>query len=392
MDQKLKTRFWILVSIVAISGFSQGMLLPLIAIIFEQDGLSSSVNGLHATALYIGVLIASPLMEAPLQKIGYKPMIIIGGAIVASSLLAFPLWKSFWFWFVLRLLIGIGDHMLHFATQTWITSFSPEASRGRNISIYGLSFGIGFAVGPLMTHLLEINAALPFFVSAALSFLVWALVFKLVNEMPEQTEVGSVSFFGSFRRFGKVLKYSWVALLPPFGYGFLEASLNGNFPVFALRNGITIEAVAILLPAFAIGGIVFQLPLGIISDRFGRQNTLMAILAAGFLCFTAAGIFVESTLGLLISFFVAGMAVGSTFSLGISFMTDLLPKSLLPAGNIMCGIFFSIGSMLGPIIGGVTIDSLKGSSFFYLISTMLFLIFICIVGFSISNRSVKSYS
>lgn len=44
-----KFKFAILVSIVAISGFSQGMLLPLIAIIFEQDGYSSSVNGFHAT-------------------------------------------------------------------------------------------------------------------------------------------------------------------------------------------------------------------------------------------------------------------------------------------------------------------------------------------------------
>ncbi len=49
--------FWILISIVAISGFSQGMLLPLIAIIFEQDGISATLNGLHATALYIGILI-----------------------------------------------------------------------------------------------------------------------------------------------------------------------------------------------------------------------------------------------------------------------------------------------------------------------------------------------
>jgi hypothetical protein len=55
MKNKQATRFWILVSIVAISGFSQGMLLPLIAIIFEEDGLSSSLNGFHATGMYLGV-------------------------------------------------------------------------------------------------------------------------------------------------------------------------------------------------------------------------------------------------------------------------------------------------------------------------------------------------
>ncbi len=46
--------FFILVLIVSISGFSQGMLLPVISVIFEQEGHSAALNGLHATGLYIG--------------------------------------------------------------------------------------------------------------------------------------------------------------------------------------------------------------------------------------------------------------------------------------------------------------------------------------------------
>lgn len=58
-----KKRFTILVLIVSISGLSQGMLLPLISIIFEHDGVSSALNGLHATGLYIGTLLISPFIE-----------------------------------------------------------------------------------------------------------------------------------------------------------------------------------------------------------------------------------------------------------------------------------------------------------------------------------------
>jgi len=82
---------------------------------------------------------------------------------------------------------------------------------------------------------------------------------------------------------------------------------------------------------------------------------------------------------LLICFFLAGTLVGSTFSLGISYMADLLPKQLLPAGNLMCGIFFSFGSISGPFIGGIAIELLEGISFFYVVSTMLLLIFIALV-------------
>lgn len=380
MNNSLAMRFWILVTIVAISGFSQGMLLPLIAIIFEQDGISSSINGLNATGLYIGILLASPFMEAPLRRFGYKPIILVGVISVAVSLLFFPVWKSFWFWFFLRLMIGIGDHMLHFGTQTWITSFSPEHRRGRNISIYGLFFGLGFAAGPLMTRLLAVNEALPFIISAAISLVAWATVLFLKNEHPE-TDFEASSIPGTLKRFGVVCKYAWIAFLPPLGYGFLEASLNGNFPVYALRTGMDIQTVSILLPAFAVGSIVFQLPLGILSDRFGRKNILLFVLFSGFICFTAAGIFQASAAALFICFFIAGMLVGSTFSLGISYMADLLPRQLLPAGNLMCGIFFSIGSISGPFIGGLAIQYLKGASFFYVLSTMLFLIFLALITF-----------
>src|SRR5699024_9198414 len=142
-----KNRFRILIGLIAISGFSQGMLLPLLAIILEKNGISSSVNGLHATGLYLGVLIASPFMEKPMKKFGFKPMIMVGGLLVIISLVLFPIWEALWFWFILRIAIGIGDNMLHFGTQTWITTTVDKATRGRSIALYGLSFGLGFAIG-----------------------------------------------------------------------------------------------------------------------------------------------------------------------------------------------------------------------------------------------------
>src|SRR5699024_9705299 len=117
-----KGRFWILIGIVLLSGFSQGMLLPTIAIIFEQHGLSSSINGIHATALYIGILVASPFMERPMMRVGYNPFIITCGILVFSCLCVFSLCDCIRFWFILRMIVGIGDEMLHFGSQSWITT------------------------------------------------------------------------------------------------------------------------------------------------------------------------------------------------------------------------------------------------------------------------------
>ncbi|WP_432360848.1 MFS transporter [Sporosarcina sp. UB5] len=380
-------RFWILVIIVSISGFSQGMLLPLISAIFEQDGISSALNGLNATGLYIGTLLVSPFMEAPLRKYGYKPVIILGGIIVFSSLLLFPLWKHVVFWFILRLLIGIGDHALHFSTQTWITSTSEQHRLGRNIAIYGLSFSLGFAVGPLFAPLMKIHEGLPFIVSGLLCMSAWLLVFYLKNDFPEVMK-GNVETGSFMKRSKSTIAIAWIAFLGPFGYGFLESSLNAMYPVYALRNGMELASVSMILAIFSIGGIISQLPLGMLSDKFGRHLVLPITYGGGAVAFWVASMMGNSVLFVMLTVFVAGMFLGSIFSLGISYMSDLTPKNLLPTGNLLCGIFFSIGSLTGPFAGGLFLEFVEGVSFFLIISILFGIVFVISL-YGVNRKSIR---
>lgn len=362
-------RFLILVIIVSISGFSQGMLLPLISVIFEADGVSSTLNGLNATGLYIGTLLISPFIEQPLRKYGYKPIIVFGGAIVFLSLFLFPFWKSITFWFILRLLIGIGDHGLHFATQTWITSSTPQHKLGKSMSIYGISFGLGFAVGPLLVPLVKISGSLPFIVSSVLCLVAWSLIFFVKNEKPEALK-GDANETG-MSRYKLAIKYGWVAFLPSLAYGFLESSLNALYPVYALRKGFDLGFVSVILASFSVGAILMQLPLGLLGDRIGRKNVIIGGLFAGGSFFIVGNVLEFSQILVAFSFFIAGMCAGSMFSLGITYMADLTPKELLPSGNLLCGIFFSLGSLSGPILGGLFLQLFSQNGFLLLISFIL---------------------
>src|SRR5699024_1955361 len=143
-------------------------------------------------------------------------------------------------------------------------------------------------------------------------------------------------------------KYVWVAMLPGFGYGFLEATLNGVFPIYGLRIGHDVEMLALVIPCFAIGSIIMQLPSGAWIDRYGQKKVVVTASRIGIASFVGAALLEQHIFFLFLFFTVAGMFVGSLFSLGISYMTDLLPIHLLPAGNILVGIFFSIGSIAGP--------------------------------------------
>ncbi|WJE50839.1 MFS transporter [Bacillus cereus] len=384
--------FWIMVGIVAISGLSQGMLLPAIAMIFEQEGIRSSINGIHATALYIGILFISPWLEKPMQRFGMKPIIVIGGFLVIISLFFFTQTFSFWIWFLLRFLVGIGDHMLHVGTQTWITTTSDPSKIGRQVSIYGVFFGIGFAIGPYLASTVQYGLATPFIVSTILCLIGWLLLLPTKNAFPAQDETGKENE-SSLSRYKQVFILAWIALIGPLAYGALEAMLNSNLPVYALRKGWSVSDVSFLLPAFAIGGIITQIPLGILSDKYGRDRILTWTFSISTIVFLLAAVFDGYYWIVFGCMLLAGMVIGSCFSLGLGFMTDLLPRHLLPAGNILSGIAFSIGSIMGPVLGGIFIEKIQYTSFFIavmIIMAIIALLYITYMKSQVASRKIES--
>lgn len=383
-----KGKFWILTMVVAISGLSQGVLLPLIAIILEGKGVSASINGFHATGIYLGVLLISPFIEAPLHKYGYKPIILVGGGLVAIAMLIFPVWFNLYFWFVLRLLIGVGDHMLHFSSQTWIGAMSDPSKRGRNMALYGLFFSLGFAIGPQLVNLAEINVNLPFFLSGVLVLIAWIFVWFLRNDfVGEKADIRKISFWGSLKRFSDVFKLAWVAMIPPFLYGILETGLNATFPIVGLRDGLDTMMIAIVISSFSVGTIIFQVPIGIISDKFGRGRMLPLLTGTGAIVFVLTA-FVKIPIMFVIFFFVLGILLGSLYSLGLSYMTDLTPLELLPAGNILVGMCFSLGSIIGPSATGIMIG-VFGNQIFYFVVAGLLLIGCLLLALGAHKETIK---
>lgn len=368
---KEKNLIIILTIIVSISGLSQGMLLPLIAYLFEQSHVPSYINGLHATSLYIGIFVISLFLEGLLRKWGYKRLIVAGGVLVALSFVLFPLFPSMSFWFVLRLIIGMGDNMLHFSTQSWLTAVVDRSKIGRTIAIYGLSFSVGFMIGPIIAQLVEIHESLPFLISAVLTACACSLVMLLKNAYPP-SDTHMISIRSTLINFKRVIHTSWVAFLFPMVFGAIESMLNSNFPVFALKHQLTLADITWILPSFSLGTILFQIPVGSLTDRHDRAKVMLILTTIGGAILLLGDYFITERLIMMTLFFLSGIFIGSLYSLGISYMTEITPVSLLAAGNLMCGIAYSIGSIAGPALGGTVIQVTHHQSFFIMISLLVF--------------------
>ncbi|MFF2015116.1 MFS transporter [Paenibacillus sp. NPDC058177] len=382
VQRNSNVNYLILITVIIAAGLSQGLLLPVLSILLEQKGVSSSLNGLNAAALYIGSFGMTLIAERVLGVIGFKKLITAGLTLVLVSLLLFPVLPGIKAWFVLRLLVGIGDSAINYAAQLWVLLMTPAQNRGRNLSIYGMSYGLGFSLGPVGISLLRFGQATPFLVLATLFLM--ALLLTLIK-LPESRPETSESREGQARRFGRSYSLAWYALIPALLYGYMEASLNSNFPIYGLRIGYSADQIAALLPFAGIGGLVFQLPLGMWSDRFGRKKVLMLAGIGGGLSFTLLPLAGDHFMISLVLLAFAGGFVGSFFSLGLAYAADILPRNLLPAANVVASFHFSAGSILGPALGGLLLELSSGGGVFGLMG-LLFILF-GLLGLLFSPRS-----
>lgn len=360
-------QFVILVTVVMVTGLSQGMLLPLLTIFLERMNVPSDLNALHATAMYVGTFGMMFLVEFVLTKLGYKRMLLSGLLVVTIVLALFPLMPSIGIWFVLRIIVGAGNSALHYATQLWAVTISPEHRRGRNISLYGMAYGVGFSIGPFFINLLKISDQAPFIAIIVLFMIVTLIVwYKLPDRQAEAVhEVKQPA-----HRYRRSYSWAWFALLPSFLYGYMEASMNSNFPIYALRIGLEEQSVAFLLPFFGIGGLILQLPLGMLSDRISRKAVLISCGLLGGIGFCLIPYAGADPIMLIILFMIVGGLVGSFFSLGLAYAADILPKAYLPSANVIASMHFSLGSLIGPNIGGLAIQHVSLGSMFFILGAL----------------------
>lgn len=317
--------------------------------------------------MYMGMVLVNPWLEIPLRRLGYRSTIFLGLLLLTAATALIPVFSQLAVWFVLRFLMGVGDTALHYSSQMWVTKLASPEKRGRDLSLYGLAYGVGFSIGPLGLNLLPYGPWVPLGGLLVLYAVAFVLMSRIMNEFPDAIkETGKQT-----NKYAVVFRLGWLALIPSFLYGFMETTLNGSFPVYALRTGLSVEWVSVILPSFVVGSIILQMPLGSLSDRVGRKQVMFVCALIGgsaFFLFPAAG---DSVWMMMLLLAVAGAAVGSFYSLGLAFAADILPAALVPTAGIVAGIHFGTASILAPNVNGLLMQVGEPGAIFWLMGALL---------------------
>ncbi|MBX6767134.1 MAG: MFS transporter, partial [Actinomadura rubrobrunea] len=125
-------------------------------------------------------------------------------------------------------------------------------------------------------------------------------------------------------------------------------------------SSISWVATAYLLASTATGTLY-----GRVSDRFGRRATFLA--AVGLFTVASALCAVADSLGQLIAFrALQGIGAGGLFVLPSIALSELFPADQRGKVQGYLGAIFAIGSVGGPLVGGVLTDQLSWRWIFYI--------------------------
>ncbi|MGB8954682.1 MAG: MFS transporter [Tumebacillaceae bacterium] len=373
---------------IGICGMCQGLIIPLLALLLERRGVSALFNGVSTTALFFGVIIASPFIEHLVRRHGAKRIILASTGVSVLMTLSFALWDNIYAWLFFRLVLGIALAGLFVATEIWLNRILTDRNRGRMFAFYGLSIAIGMLIGPQGMQLLELSEKLPFLFSALLFLIPFAITWR-VSDAGSELDPVAKGEEGGLKRWLRIFLIAPFAMCASLVYGYLDSALNGDFPIYGARIGLSDASISWSLTIFVLGSIMFQFPLGYLSDRWGRRPALILATVIGMLGFVVLPLVSHSFWWMMAALFISGGALGSFYSLGLASLGDVISRQDIATANVLYTMVYGIGSLIGPSVTGWLIYGLGKNLFAWSIAGMLF----CYATFGIlSLRSVKKTS
>jgi MFS transporter, DHA1 family, tetracycline resistance protein len=111
----------------------------------------------------------SPILGALSDRVGRRPVLLLGFAGLALSFFVTGLATALWMLIVVRLFSGMMQANAAVA-NAYVADITPPEDRARRFGLVGAMFGLGFILGPAMGGILGgIDVRLPFFAAGALA-------------------------------------------------------------------------------------------------------------------------------------------------------------------------------------------------------------------------------
>jgi len=367
-----RRNLYILTFVLFVVMLGYGIVIPILPFYVEDMGAGGMELGLLVASYAVMRLICGPIWGSLSDRVGRKPILIIGILGYAITMLWFGLATQLWMLFAARILSGILSSATAPTSMAYIGDSTPEKERGGGMGMLGAAGGVGTILGPALGGLLAGDSfSLPFFIAAGLSLLSLLLAWLFLPEsLPAGERTGLRQAAGNptgenAAGKGIVDLRLWLQTVrSPLGILFVLTFIStcglmifaSIFGLYALeRFGFGPQDVGVMMMVLGLVSAVAQGGLaGPLTRRWGDE----AVIRGGLLA-TIAGfgwmLLADSYWMILLATAFFGLAT----ALQIPALTSLTSRrATLPQGIVMglSNSFVSLGRIFGPLLAGFLFD------------------------------------
>ena len=355
----------------------------------ELENFSTFQMSIVMSAYFVGFLGASRLVPELIRRVGHVRVFAALASFISAVLILYPLLVNPWIWAAGRVIIGFCFCGVYITAESWLNNAATNENRGQLLSSYMVVQMAGIVAAQLLLLVGDPGGFELFVLISVLVSISFAPILLSITPTPafEATKPMSIK---------ELFSTSPLGCVGMFFLGGVFSAQFGMAPVFGTNAGLTLSEISIFVAAFYIGAMVFQFPIGWLSDRMDRRILIVATSAVGFIAAISAVMVEDIFIVFVVSaFFIGGMS-NPLYSLLIAYTNDFL--ELEDMASASGGLLFlnGLGAIGGPIITGYLMTIMGSQGFFIILAILLGLL--TVYGFfrmtqrGISDVDTSSYA
>lgn len=328
-----------------------GIIIPVLPFYAEEMGASPAQLGLLMAVYSVMQLLFAPMWGRISDRIGRKPVMVIGITGLALSFFLMAIATELWMLFAARIIGGLLSSANMPTVMAYVADITTEEDRGKGMGIVGASVGLGFILGPAIGGIFsKTSLSMPFYIAGISSLITVLLVVLVLKESLSRPKEHVQTEKQSLRQvFGSPISILYVLQL------FVSLSLAGleaTFAYFAAEKaGLGTVELGYIFMIMGLAGAVVQGGLvGTLTKKFGEGFVIQigtVVSAIGFWLI----LFVDSFLTAAIFLTIFGIGNGVIRPA----VSALLTKTSTTGHGSTTGLlssFDSFGRIIGPPLGG----------------------------------------
>jgi len=326
-----------------------GLLSSLISINMSLNGYSTQIIGSVMACNYLGIVLGIFFCQGIVYHVGHiRAFAVFAGAVTAISLLH-GIYVSPWFWAILRIGSGLCLTGLFMVIESWLNEKVEPVFRGRLLSIYMILVYFGTGGGQLLLNFNDVQGK-SIFMLAGVLFAVCLIPISITRAVnPQQFRVPRYNLI-------KLFQLAPFSMVGSFAAGLINSSFYSLGPILGLEIGLQVYQVSWFMSITVWSGLLFQWPVGLLSDRLNRLTVLSALGFLTMLVSISIAMFGASGLGILLFLTACFGVVFTIYPVAMARAQDNIKKEDIFPVSAALILFFGLGACFGPVIASAVIS------------------------------------